>query len=164
MLGAVLGTVFLVLVLTSCLDLNETGFLNIAFWSGILVLGRIWTSPFSTRNQSATLRMNSIPPLKANEQMSVLWTARREQTTNIRATRRYLPLRPNAPPLAGPSGSSDWRGFCFAAFSAATPFSSFAGFLFSAIQHVFDCTSYPLISSSSNISVAFSNWRLLYTA
>jgi hypothetical protein len=149
MLGAVLGTVFLVLVLTSCLDLNETGFLNIAFWSGILVLGRIWTSPFSTRNHSATLRMNSITPSKKRTKESACDGRRGE---GRQRQKRCLSARMLLHWLA----LLEVRLECFllSRFSCGYPFSSFAGFLFSAIQHVSNCTSYPLISSSSSINLA----------
>jgi hypothetical protein len=62
---------------------------------------------------------------------------------------------PECPFTGWPFWNSDWSVFLLSRFSCGYPFSSFAGFLFSAIQHVSNCTSYPLISSSSsNINLA----------
>jgi hypothetical protein len=85
----VLGTV-LVMVSISCLDPAETFLLNICFasLSGIWFWGPLLVFflfiYFRSRNHSATLRMNSITPSKANEQMrSVKDEARADKKKTI---------------------------------------------------------------------------------
>jgi hypothetical protein len=62
--------------------------------------------------------------------------------------------------------STGWPFWIFrlACFLRLHPFPPLRAFCFRPFSMSLTVHPYPLISSSSNISVAFSNWRLLYTA
>jgi hypothetical protein len=130
----VLGTV-LVMVSISCLDPAETFLLNICFasLSGIWFWGPLLVFflfiYFRSRNHSATLRMNSITPSKANEQMrSVKDEARADKKKTIERRKKKTALRPTAPSLQSAflhllrlPPLPPFQSYCFRPFSMSLP-------------------------------------------